>query len=191
MSLAVATTLTLATASAEPGGEPPQPDTSVEPNNDVMTDAMNEAMNDVGEWATSHEKQPGYGKVVLDHDKATVRVHWKGDPPADVASRDGSTVDGVKVEVVTSRYSEKELNAAARKMVAAHRDTIYYAYPSDDLSGLVAAVSAETAGVAARAKSTQQELADLSGIPVTLVEGVPIRDATRWNDSPPWQGEAF
>lgn len=179
-SLAIASTLTLTTASAEPGGEPPQPEASVKPNNDAMTR--------VGEWASSHYKQPGFGKVVIDHDKGIVRVHWKGGPPAEVAGRDGSTIDGIKVEVFTSSYSEKELNVAARKLVAAYRDTVYYAHPNDDLSGLVAAVSAETAGDASRASAIEQDLTELSGIPVALVEGMPIREATRWNDSPPWQG---
>lgn len=71
-------------------------------------------MTRVGEWASSHYKQPGFGKVVIDHDKRIVRVHWKGGPPAEVAGRDGSTIDGIKIEVVTSQYSEKELNVAAQ-----------------------------------------------------------------------------
>lgn len=176
--LVAASSLSYATASAEPGGEPPQPD---------ATAPAGDASTDVAAWATSHWEEDGYGKVVVDEDNATVRIFWKGEPPADVAERDGEIVDGVTVELVSSTYSDEDLSVVGREVLNDNGDTVIYTHPNEDLSGLVVAVD-ETATASARAKVAAPNIAAQTDVPVKVIEDEPWEDATRWNDSAPWQG---
>ncbi|WP_235735796.1 S1 family peptidase [Nocardioides alcanivorans] len=161
---------------AEPGGKPPE--------TDISTQAI-DASTDVSEWATRHWKEDGYGKVVVDKTKARVRIYWRGRPPRDIAARDGEITDGVTVDVVPSPHSDEDLSVVSRKLLADNR-TIVYIHPNDDLSGLVVAVD-ETATATERARAIS-EIAARSEVPVTIIKDTPWEDATRWNDSAPWQG---
>lgn len=76
---------------AEPGGTPP-----VTGKSDPAAGSI-DAVNRTAARLTAHYDAPGYGKVEVDYDRATVTVLWSGQPPAGVTALEGPRPNGVTV----------------------------------------------------------------------------------------------
>lgn len=172
-------------ASAEPGGTPPP---AQEP-----TVGSADAVDAVAEQLTAYELTPGYGKVSVDYANAEVSVLWKGAPPADVETLEGTGSNGVTVTIDQARYSEEELIAAGRliletEMVRVGEGVVSAVVPNSDRSGLIVEIVGGTS-LARSATNAASLYTDLTAIPTVtkVVEGI-VTPTTRQNDSAPWQG---
>lgn len=123
----------------------------------------------------------GLGGIRLQVDKRVLDVWWKGEPPAAVreAIARHSRDSGIKVNLQQSKYSQRELNEAARSVVANRdRDTyrgLVRVGPRVDGSGLVVGVI----------KLTDADSIDFP-VPVEVVVENPFISTSRANDSAPW-----
>ena len=136
---------------------------------------------------TSHLaiKNSGLGGIELEVAHRTVRVWWKGQVPS-VLRRQISRLrrDGIKIELRSARFSQRELLQAARMLVA-QRDAypgLQRLGPLPDGSGLEAGVA--TTDASGPAISALPRLA----VPVRVVAepGIAQAQASRANDIPPW-----
>jgi hypothetical protein len=116
----------------------------------------------------------GFAGVVADPTSRQLRVYWKGQAPAGLVAAARATVP---VSVQPAAYSQKELNAAAARLLAKAGNKITSVGPRADGAGLVVGTQNGLAGAAGYA-----------GVPVTVETGVSATPATRVNDSPPWWG---
>jgi hypothetical protein len=123
----------------------------------------------------------GLGGIRLQVDKRVLDVWWKGEPPAAVreAIARHSRDSGIKVNLQQSKYSQRELNEAARSVVANRdRDTyrgLVRVGPRVDGSGLVVGVT----------KLTDAARIDFP-VPVEVVVENPFISTSRANDTAPW-----
>lgn len=132
---------------------------------------MRSAVDRVSARVSKLWREPGYGKVSVDYENATVLVFWRGSTPADLEKLRGTTIDGVEVRVVDVPYSDHDMAVAARKVLH-HRETsmgavmVSHTFPSKDFAALVAVVSRteRNPDAAALAKS----LTKIAGIPVMV-----------------------
>ncbi len=152
---------------AEPGGTPP-----VTGKSDPAAGSI-DAVNRTAARLTAHYDAPGYGKVEVDYDRATVTVLWSGQPPAGVTALEGPRPNGVTVILRQSAYSEAQLAAAARQVVDAPNDqvdgaNIAAAMPNADRSGLVVEILRPWHG-------STVEVENVARVPVTvrLVDDAP------------------
>lgn len=122
------------------------------------------------------DARSGYAGIVADPTTRELRVYWKGKAPADLAA---TAASAVPMRVLPAAYSERELQAAATRLLARAGDRVTMVGPRADGAGLLVG----TAGAAIPA-------AEWAGVPVTLETGVAPRAATRLNDAPPWSGGA-
>lgn len=118
----------------------------------------------------------GFAGVVADPTTRQLRVYWKGQAPAGLLAAARATVP---VSVRPAAYSQKELTAAAARLLAKAGDKITSVGPRADGSGLVAGTRDGLPGASRYA-----------GVPVTVETGVSAEPASRVNDSPPWWGGA-
>jgi hypothetical protein len=116
----------------------------------------------------------GFAGVVADPTSRQLRVYWKGQAPAGLVAAARATVP---VSVKSAAYSQKELSAAAARLLAKAGDKITSVGPRADGAGLVVGTRNGLAGAAGYA-----------GVPVTVETGVSAEPASRVNDSPPWWG---
>jgi hypothetical protein len=134
----------------------------------------------------------GNGYTGLSEDSVTkqLKVLWKAPVPESVARYDGQVVDGMAVDVVEANYSEKDIVRASELLLSASRvgdlPPISFVTGSQDGSSLVIAVDSKVPGaergdLPARARA-------LTGMSASVVEGSPVRPASRQNDGPPWYG---
>lgn len=172
-------------AVAEPGGAPPA-DSKDQPT-------VREAVDRVAELSSTLWSQPGFGKVKVDYEKATVEVFWQGVPPDDLAQLDEAQIDGVRVNVVKVAHSQSELVSAGQKLLAAERSRLgphnaVAVMPNADMSGIVVEVlrGSEAAKATADTSARYRDLVDLPVEVRTVADEV--IPATRQNDSAPWQG---
>jgi hypothetical protein len=117
---------------------------------------------------------PGFAGVVADPTSRQLRVYWKGQAPAGLVAAARATVP---VSVRSAAYSQKELSAAAARLLAKAGNKITSVGPRADGAGLVVGTRNGLAGAAG-----------FAGVPVTVETGVSAEPATRVNDSPPWWG---
>ncbi|WP_281893652.1 chymotrypsin family serine protease [Phytohabitans aurantiacus] len=116
----------------------------------------------------------GFAGVVADPTSKQLRVYWKGRAPAGLIAAARAFVP---VTVHSAAYSQKELSAAAARLVAKAGSEITSVGPRADGSGLVAGTQHGLASAASYA-----------GVPVTVETGVSAEPASRVDDSPPWWG---
>lgn len=146
-------------APAGPGAGPPS-QTAAEPP------ASRDAVIEVAETLTALGGKPGFGKVEVDYETATVTMFWVGIPPTEVSSLEGKRPNGVLVLLESATYSETELLDASNAAFLAGRerfgqDAIAEVHPNADLSGLVVEATTE--------RVTAEALADTTGqIPLTV-----------------------
>lgn len=136
-------------------------------------------MNTAGARVTAigrADARSGYAGIVADPTTRELRVYWKGQAPANLAS---TARAAVPVRVLPAAYSERELRAAANRLLARAGDRVTMVGPKADGSGLLVG----TAGAVIPA-------AEYAGVPVTLETNVAPAPATRLNDAPPWSGGA-
>lgn len=192
LALAAVPLLAAPQSTAEPGGQPSAP-----PTGDRLTELQ--AMDQVRDLADTVQlyKEPGYGKVAVDHDQREVHVYWKGTLPEGVAKQLGTHPNGVTVTLTPTTFSDAELTAAGVKILTAGYGggvPVNGVSRSPDMSGVIAKIApAELARRgAANAqpeghKSLDQDLTAIAGVPVTIQEGLGVATTTRQNDAPPWQ----
>lgn len=156
----------------------------------TTVDAVNESADRVAAfWAAE-----GFGKTVVDYEKAEVSVYWKGTLPAAVSKTIGLQKNGVRVVARPALHSDAEIRAAARKVLMSERArtgeiTIATITANPDMSGLVVEAVQGSKTAAADAAETRARFETVAGMPAQtkLVPGRPD-DITRQNDSAPWQG---
>ncbi|MEO3811996.1 hypothetical protein ABGB17_23615 [Sphaerisporangium sp. B11E5] len=121
----------------------------------------------------------GYAGVVAAPEHRELRVYWKGELPARVGDLVERLRRDVAVSVLPARYSARELERAADRLMRENGDVLTSVAPLQDGSGLTASVA--TVGAARTAVAG-------AAVPVTLEHGVRPELASRWDDSPPWWG---
>ncbi|GGL10480.1 hypothetical protein [Mangrovihabitans endophyticus] len=122
------------------------------------------------------DDRSGYAGIIADPTTGELRVYWKGRPPANLSTTARATVP---VRTLSAAYSERELQAAASRLLARAGDRVTMVGPRADGAGLLVG----TTGAAIPA-------AKYAGVPVTLETNVAPLPATRLNDAPPWSGGA-
>lgn len=133
---------------------------------DTLPPGSRVAVIDVAERLTAFSTKPGFGKVDVNYETATVAVFWKGTPPTEVSSLEGERSNGVLILLESATFSEAELIAASNAAMRAGRerfgvDAIAEVHPNNDLSGLVVEATTE--------RVTRDALAEATGgIPVTV-----------------------
>lgn len=172
-------------AVAEPGVPAP---VAVDP------DSARDAVTETSEALTAHWKDAGYGKVAVDYDAMSVTVYWKGGKaPAAVEAMTGDQPNGVHVTVVPSKYSEKDLLDAGRRIMDGARTSepgsVVTVGARPDLSAVVATLKDSSRLAKDQGKARTQLESLSSGVPVDIaVAAQPIAQINRQNDSAPWQG---
>ena len=139
-----------------------------------VQEKMNAAADRIVTTAHKGATDSGFAGVVAAPENQELRVYWKGQAPASVTD----SARDVRVRVLPAAYSERELQAAAARLLATNAFTSVG--PNTDGSGLTVGVAATNALAAPNVTA--------AGVPVTVQTGVAPRAATRWNDSPPWWG---
>ncbi|MEV6304865.1 hypothetical protein AB0M02_36010 [Actinoplanes sp. NPDC051861] len=122
------------------------------------------------------DERSGYAGVIADPATRELRVYWKGAAPAGLSARVRSSVP---MRVLPALYSERDLQAAAERLLARAGDQVTMVGPRADGSGLL--VGTDGAAIPA---------ARYAGVPVTLETNVKPVALTRVNDAPPWSGGA-
>ncbi|MEU7751947.1 hypothetical protein AB0B57_15260 [Micromonospora sp. NPDC049101] len=118
----------------------------------------------------------GFAGIVADPTTRQLQVYWKGEPPAHLVATTRATV---ATKVLPAPYSQRELVAAADRLLAKVGNQITTVGPRADGAGLLVGTQDGLLGATA-----------LAGVPVTVQTGVAAAPATRWDDSPPWWGGA-
>ncbi|MFC6081355.1 chymotrypsin family serine protease [Sphaerisporangium aureirubrum] len=129
--------------------------------------------------ATLGRDGDGYAGVVLAPESRELRVYWKGEPPARVGDLVGRLRRDVAISVLPARYSARELEREANRLIRAGSGTLSSIAPLQDGSGLTASTASLGAARTAVAGAA---------VPVTLEHGVRPVPASRWDDYPPWYG---
>jgi len=136
------------------------------------TPASKSAVDRQAGRATAFEFEPGYGRVSVNYDSGVVDVFWKGQPPEalkQLAARSGD----VTLTIHEAKYSEADINAAARRLIRAKPSDVDGArvvlvMPNADLSGATVSVLRPWDG-------DESLLRDVAGVPIKIVstdEGV-------------------
>ncbi|MEO3811997.1 hypothetical protein ABGB17_23620 [Sphaerisporangium sp. B11E5] len=123
----------------------------------------------------------GYAGIVLAPESRELRLYWKGKAPRQIDGLVGQLRRDVAISVLPARYSVRELEREANRLIGANSDLITSIEPLQDGSGLRATTAAT--GLARTAIAG-------AAVPVTLEHGVQPKVASRWDDSPPWWGGA-
>lgn len=118
----------------------------------------------------------GFAGIVADPSNRELRVYWKGPAPASLITAARATV---AVDVLPAAYSEREMRAAAARMLAESGTGIASVGPRADGAGLLVGTQ----------DGLNFAIGDV-GIPVTVETGVSASPLSRWNDSPAWWGGA-
>ncbi|MER6824626.1 hypothetical protein ABT352_01365 [Streptosporangium sp. NPDC000563] len=121
----------------------------------------------------------GYAGVIAAPEDRELRVYWKGKPAKAINDLVDRLRRDVAISVLPARYSARELEGEANRLIRANRDLITSIEPLQDGSGLKATT--------ASAGATRTAISG-AAVPVTLEHGVQPKVASRWNDSPPWWG---
>lgn len=123
-------------------------------------------------------KGAGYAGIVAAPENGEVRLYWKGSVPSTVRSL--ADRQSVPVKILSARYSEREMSAAAQKLVNSGQFTS--ASPKADGSG----VQATVAGTATAARGATA--AALTALPVSIEAGVKPELLSRQADIYPYWG---
>ncbi|MFC7385921.1 chymotrypsin family serine protease [Sphaerisporangium rhizosphaerae] len=121
----------------------------------------------------------GYAGLVAAPESRELRVYWKGRPPKAIDDLVGRLRREVAISVLPARYSARELEGEANRLIRANRDLITSIEPLQDGSGLNATT--------ASAGATRTAISG-AAVPVSVEPGVRPKVASRWDDSPPWWG---
>ncbi|MFC6081354.1 chymotrypsin family serine protease [Sphaerisporangium aureirubrum] len=119
----------------------------------------------------------GYAGVIAAPENRELRLYWKGKPPGYIDGLVGSLRRDVAISVLPARYSARELEREANRLIRENSGVLTSIAPSQDGSGLTA--STASLGAARTAISG-------AAVPVTLEHGVRPELSSRWDDSPPW-----
>lgn len=146
-------------------------------------------VRDVADAMAAHYNDAGYAYTALDFDTRIVTLYYKGTPPEDALAAQAPNADGVRVEIVPTKYSEPELHAGAQALMDTSRlldgPLINTIFKNKDYSGLIANVDPKQLEAATALINDYQKAA---GVPVEIGSGQAVDFQTRRNDSSPWQG---
>ncbi|MEO3978605.1 S1 family peptidase [Streptomyces sp. CAU 1734] len=132
----------------------------------------------------------GFARQETNYAKRSVKVLWKGEPPANVRAYAAEKPLGVRITLTKgAKYSRAEAEAARTRVLNSPLSRsmgVTWSELNKDGSGV-------TVGVASRARiagARAEEVRETAGIPdVEIRTGVPAAEPlSRQNDSPPWSG---
>ncbi|MET8139522.1 hypothetical protein ABZU32_04325 [Sphaerisporangium sp. NPDC005288] len=121
----------------------------------------------------------GYAGVIAAPENRELRVYWKGKPPRQVNELVDQLRRDVGINVLPAKYSARELQREADRLIRANSSTLTSITALQDGSGLAAS--------SAVVDAARTAIAD-AAVPVSIEQGVKPELATRWNDSAPWYG---
>lgn len=165
---------------APPVGESPTvSDTDASTTPDLPTPRPELASNDevraVGQ-GLDRTGDAGFGKVVLDLKARHVTLYWKGVPPDDITSQEGTHANGVTVSIQAAPYSALELEAAGERVLDDGRAPggvrVAHVRFAPDLSGLLVGYTPENMPQAGKLDTLRDHPETVTGgIPVEIEEG--------------------
>ncbi|MGC0418617.1 S1 family peptidase [Embleya sp. AB8] len=145
---------------------------------------------------------PGYAGLVLDAEKATLDVYWKGAPPGVVTAILADPPRGITVKLHSARFSAAELEAGRQRLVSGQGNQAALEAVADWHSiSILPEGAGLSVGFEPRATAAQLASADTVAISrdvalkVEGIAGVPVqayvkpkpKDTTRAYDQSPWR----
>lgn len=179
----------LAAATPLAFGEPGRP-APTEPDPVTLERAV---VDDLADTLMGQEREPGFGLVRVNYAKSLVTVFWKGAPSPEVQRLAAEPPRGAVVDVVHADYSAADVISVGTMLLESSRlpgglsTGVVGVMPNEDLSGLVVQLAIGSPMAAAGVTSSQNTLQELSGMPVRVETVTQPQDASRRNDSAPWQ----
>ncbi|MFI6583522.1 hypothetical protein [Embleya sp. NPDC050493] len=210
-SLAAAMLLaTCVTGAAKPGPGDTGPSTSPSKPAGVSEEALlrqpvlKELANRIaGVDEAERYRIPGYAGLVLDAEKATLDVYWKGTSPAVVTAILAAPPRGITVRVHSAPFSAAELEAGRQRLVSGQGEQAALETVADWHSvsilpeGAGLSVGFEPRATAAQLASTDttavsrdvaSKVQAITGVPVQAYVKPKPKDVIRADDHSPWRG---
>ncbi|MCX4821436.1 S1 family peptidase [Streptomyces sp. NBC_01142] len=149
---------------------------------------------------------PGFAGIVLDAEKATLVVYWKGRVPARISRILASAPRGVAARLGSAKYSKGELSRARDTLLAREDARSSTSLAAQGLSVGAVSVLADGSGLEAQYERTaarrpsstetgtpsqtalERDIRTATGVPVDLTLSAAPRAANRVDDSSPWYG---
>ncbi|MEU3460770.1 S1 family peptidase [Streptomyces sp. NPDC006733] len=169
--------------------------------------ALNRLANRLVPVAEDRRREvPGFAGIVLDVERATLVVHWKGTVPAHITRVLADAPRGVTARLSAARYSKDELSRARDTLLAgeaarnatslaAQGLVVHTVSVLSDGSGLQAQYATQVQGRPSSASSStpsravlEASLRTLTKVPVALAAGTAPQATNRADDSSPWYG---
>ena len=120
------------------------------------------------------DHDPAFARSIVDYERLTLQVMWKGKPPPKIQAMEGTTASGVRVPIVNVPYSQGDITSAGRKVFAAANEGDFPLPVSsganlafDGLKVAFTVVQLETMD----REAVAQQIKRLTGIPATIVAG--------------------